>query len=329
VSKIYRLLHDSDHGFSPSKRENGAKGAPMFSRPRVLICTDFSSYADQALITAHRLASKTGGSLHLIHVAELNFYLEEGPYGIKPQVLHEDFLKELKRDLSERMHDQIQRCEVQAQQHIIVGKTVYEGMFSTIKSEKIDLVVMGYKGNKSSDLFHVGSLTTKLASSLPVPLLVVKDLLEMDRIAGLADVTGHAKDVVQTASELSFILPSKLSIVSLHQDFPGLYASQYQEWMGALVKASKEDTDKAINNTHARLKDFLGSVEAEIIVEPTREKSVALHLLEILHDGGYELAVMKRHNKSTLERYLLGSETRKVLDLFRGNLLILPPKKDE
>jgi hypothetical protein len=36
---------------------------------------------------------------------------------------------------------------------------------------------------------------------------------------------------------------------------------------------------------------------------------------------------MRRHQAELLEKILIGSETRRMLEIFHGNLLILPPSQ--
>jgi nucleotide-binding universal stress UspA family protein len=301
----------------------------MFADINMLVCTDFSEAADGAIQAAKKLQARRRGKIHLIHVADIGFYLKHGVYGIKNESVQASFLKELKCDLEERMQDQMQRCQVDAIPHIKIGHGVCEAIISAIREQQIGLVLMGDMGAADNPYFQLGSLTKQMAASCPVPLLVVKDDLQMDKVAGLVDVTETTKEVVLAARELAQALPAKLSLISLWQDLPGLYTGNYQEMIGPLLSTMKIKSEQGMHQIREKIKDFLGpDTKAEVKIETTREKDVALHLAEILHEDSVELAVMKRHQKSPMERFFLGSVTSKLLEIYRGNLLICPPTKE-
>jgi nucleotide-binding universal stress UspA family protein len=302
----------------------------MLARAKILVCTDFSEASDTALRTAGKIGAKAGGEIHLIHAAEIGFYLEHGAYGIMPQSVHESFMLQVQKDLRSRMQEQMQRCGVKCETHIKVGHSASELILAATRDYQINLIVMGDIGASQGHLFQVGSLTKKLAASAPVPLLVAKDVLAMDRVAGLVDVSETTKGVIQAAQDFAQLLDSKLFVISLCQDFPGLYSSHHPEVVGPLVSGTKAESERCCQNTREKIKDFLGpDLAAEIKVEVTRERSIAVHLVEMLHEEGIELAVMKRHQKNAMERFFLGSETSRVLELYRGNLLICPPNQGQ
>jgi len=63
----------------------------------------------------------------------------------------------------------------------------------------------------------------------------------------------------------------------------------------------------------------------KIRVEMTVEKHLAYHLVKILDEDKVDLVVMKRHQKGILDKILIGSETRRMLEIYSGNILVLPP----
>jgi hypothetical protein len=57
----------------------------------------------------------------------------------------------------------------------------------------------------------------------------------------------------------------------------------------------------------------------------TDELQVAYHLVNILQEDQVDVAIMQRHQKKIMDRMMIGSETKRMIELFTGNLLVLPP----
>jgi hypothetical protein len=65
--------------------------------------------------------------------------------------------------------------------------------------------------------------------------------------------------------------------------------------------------------------------KCKIKVGLTEELQVAYHLVNILQEDQVDVAIMQRHQKKIMDRMMIGSETKRMIELFTGNLLVLPP----
>ncbi len=139
---------------------------------KILIPTDFSAVADNALNYAIEIAAKFKSELYLCHVYSINKKLdydwdysdEEQPY---------------KRKMEEKMKlTKLKFTEKIAQKGLSIQTIVEENMilslFSTqVKKHNIDLIVMGSKGASGLEKVIFGSVAATALEMSKVPVLVV------------------------------------------------------------------------------------------------------------------------------------------------------------
>ena len=147
------------------------------------------------------------------------------------------------------------------------------------------------------------------------------------RIAGLVDASSLMKPIISATEEFAFVLSATPEVISLWKNS----ASQFyktapieksrehyhlnEETKGAILKNMADEINRNIDE-HSKCK---------VRVEITDERKVAYHLVKVLEKEQIDLAIMKRHQRNLLEKMFIGSETRRMLELFGGNILVLPP----
>lgn len=291
----------------------------MFSGPKILVCTDFSEGSDKALKVAKDLAHKTKGEIHLLHVAEISFYLNV--CGYLPE-LNEQFLNTITDDIIKMLHEQAYRCGVAADVKVIVKNDVLSGVLEDLKELKADLVIVGSKGTSPELNFYFGSNARKICSVSPVPVLVVNDETRIERVGALVDADHHPEEVLKVAADISKTYHSHLTVISLLQQLPGLYSGNVLEYSSIVVNALRNEGELQLTRNKEKIQKLLGGTETNVIVKATFEKDLGYHLTEILNDEEIQLAVVKKHHKSLLERFVLGSVSARVLELYKGNVLV-------
>ena len=60
-----------------------------------------------------------------------------------------------------------------------------------------------------------------------------------------------------------------------------------------------------------------------MIVSMSCERDLSFHLKEIIEDHDVDLAVLRKRSSSKLEQLILGSVSLRILELFKGNVLVL------
>lgn len=297
----------------------------MLSKPKILVCSDFSPYSDQALKAAEKIRALTNGVLTALNVLELNVSWDWMPETEAPKPISKKAEGDLLSSLHKKLEDQLARNKVKGECHVSTGLPA-STIIQEVIEKQIDLVIMAHKG-KSGSTFLVGSMAEKVIASCPVPLLIIKKPFEEPKVAALIDPNGDLATAVNWAEELSLLLSSNLTVISLFPDIAYHYANFLKQISGPDLPAlSKEQKDNIVKAVTDNIRNIVTKhISAHIRVEFNQEKRVAYHLNSILLDEKIDLAVMKRHQANLLEKIFIGSETRRLLDLYNGNLFILPP----
>lgn len=144
---------------------------------RILVPTDFSKEAENALKVAAQLAKRYDCEIYLMNMLELPFDTAGSDAGITqsgealPESLlfmklaHQRFQKLLQSDYLEgvKVTDTVEFREA------------FEGIIDGVQKYDADLIVMGSAGASGMQEFFVGSNTEKVVRNSDIPVLVVKD----------------------------------------------------------------------------------------------------------------------------------------------------------
>jgi nucleotide-binding universal stress UspA family protein len=299
----------------------------VLSSPNILVCTDFKQTSDFALKSAETIRKKVGGKIYVIHISDIpvnwDWVGQESSFLLNNEKLTADLLKSLKK----MMADQIRRCEVDCTTDVSVGPT-YEGIMESIKKKKPDLVLMGHKGH-SHEVFSLGGIASKVVASAHVPVLVIKKLLyyPLGKVAGLVETTENMKPIILATEEFSFLLSAQAEVISLWKNVTSqFYNLAPVEKVHPLLDLRQEVKDAILNKIRTEITEDLDEhTKCRVRVEITEEKQVAYHLVKILEEDLVDLVIMKRHQRKLIEKIFIGSETRRMLEIFNGNVLVLPP----
>lgn len=298
----------------------------MLNVPKILVCTDFSPESRNALIVAEKIRKKAGGQITLLHVSEhtamWDWISSEGLPSEPDARFEVDLLNTFRKKISE----ELENTGIEGRAEVIIG-VASSVIIQEIEQQKIDLVVIGHRG-RSQTIFHLGSLAQKIIASSPVPVLVAKKS-SLSNVAGLVDPTENMQQIVNWSEELSNLLSCQLAMISVIPDFAAQFLGIGKVGIStALLQLKPDDRIALIKATSEKIKKELDPhTKARIRVEVSPEKKISYHLNSILEDEKIDLVIMRRHQAELLEKILIGSETRRMLEIFHGNLLILPPSQ--
>ncbi len=142
---------------------------PMFQR--IIVPTDFSACAEEALGVAIELARKFDSHLTLVHACEPPTYAYMGmvttPLDLVTPV--QDAAREALRQAAEVLRTKYPSSEAL----LLFGLATVE-LLAAIDSNKADLVVMGTHGRTGITHALLGSIAERLVRTSPVPVLTVR-----------------------------------------------------------------------------------------------------------------------------------------------------------
>jgi nucleotide-binding universal stress UspA family protein len=292
---------------------------------RILVCTDFSPTSELALKAAKDFQIRLKAKLIVLHVVEYPIQWDWSFNQVSTEYFNENFEQELMSAGKKRIDSHLDDLKIEGEGVVYLGNP-FQIIEKMIKDASIDLLIIGHKGRGES-AFILGGLSNKLIASSAIPVFVVKTLLWKNRVAALVDPNSPIRGIITTALELAHLLNCPLEVISLFVDiaarFVGIGKLGYSTKLLGLTSAEREEI---ITDIRERIKRELPSnSEAIIKVEVSIERRFAFHLNSILAGDHTDTVVMRRHEAAFLEKILIGSETRRMIEIFEGNLMILPP----
>jgi nucleotide-binding universal stress UspA family protein len=285
---------------------------------RVLAATDLSAPARHAAERAALLASETGATLDLIHVATLapleSFRrLVAGiPVELEERVL--DAAREKVRELAAALQE---AHGVRAGTHVVAGPLLSR---IAAHADAADLVVLGARGASFMRHLLLGSTAERMIKRASRPTLVVKQAAH-DRYQTVlvpVDFSPHSVPAVRTARATA----PGADIVLLHAfevPFEGTLRSTgvREETIGHYRAAAKE---AAAHRLRSLCREAgLSEHETRLMIvhgDPT------LNIIEQEQEQDCDLIAIGKHGESPLEELLLGSVTKHVLAESQCDVLV-------
>ncbi len=297
----------------------------MLSTPKILTCTDFSLCSKLALKAGERLRVLSKGELEVLHVLDYPTAMDWVSDAIFSPGFSRKTSEEIKKKTERVLQEQMNSCEVQGSAIVLQGSPITE-IEREIVEKKIDLIVIGHVGNSKSS-FQLGNVAEKVVATSKVPVLIVKSDLKSTRIGALVPPKAPMNKIISWAEEFSYLLSTELVVVSLFKDpFPQITQENRVGLKPDVVDFIQQQRQESMETTELLIRKELNRcVGARLIVQGNDDLRVAGKLISILEAEGVDLVVMQRHHSRPLERIIIGSETKRMLEVFPGNLLILPP----
>jgi nucleotide-binding universal stress UspA family protein len=138
----------------------------------ILVPTDFSEDADQALNYAIELAQKLQARLTLLHV----IYLATTAVGSLLAYSLEGYLQAMEAEAREQMQTLLKRVHQAGLQGetVMIHGVPFQAILDTAKKKAVDLIVMGTHGRTGLTHILMGSVAERVVRMTPCPVLVTR-----------------------------------------------------------------------------------------------------------------------------------------------------------
>ncbi len=189
---------------------------------KILVPTDFSEQAYNAVLLASELARRNSASIQLVHVVEYPASSSFNALGTGAmEGVDNAYLLDLMENVKQQMEDLLKDPILEG---IVVSSDIRVGnpftsISSDIASADVDLVVMGTQGSSGIEETLLGSNAEKVVRLSKCPVITVKDKVNIGQIKNIAFATSlrdnHAK-LIHELKKLQETFNATLHIVRVN-----------------------------------------------------------------------------------------------------------------
>jgi nucleotide-binding universal stress UspA family protein len=183
---------------------------------RILVPTDFSEHAEDALKVAAQIAKKNNSEIIILHTLELPSQMSDaitGGISIPETMLFMKKANEMLSKIAERAYlDGLTIIEM------VKLDRPAEGIAKVSNEHEIDLIVMGSHGSSGFEELVIGSNTEKVVRHSEIPVLVIKkhmDAFKTTNFVFASDFSKETEKPFKKLIEFTKFFDSKLHLVMI------------------------------------------------------------------------------------------------------------------
>ena len=253
----------------------------------ILVLTDFSNEAGNALDFAAQIAEKSDGNVHVLNVVEIPVSAVADPMGAPViQNWSADFIKTIK-EANKGKFEGIPakyegKCKVEC--HVEVG-VMLDTSLEFIDNHGIDLIVMGTKGATGLKEIFIGSNAEKVVRYAPCPVITLTQktsLEDIDMMVFGLDLSGHEKTVIPELKTLQQALDITIHFIYINTPHVLINEEEVIEKMRYFVRENEFD-NYTVNVRKSIQRDvgiieFAKEVSADMIGMASNRRKGLAHL---------------------------------------------------
>jgi len=183
---------------------------------RILVPTDFSEHAEDALKVAAQIAQKNDSEVIVLHMLELPQQMNDAILGgtsIPETMLFMKKANEMLDEISSRPYlDGIPVTEI-----VKIDKPIH-GITQVSKDYDVDLIIMGSHGSSGVEELLIGSNTEKVVRNSEIPVLVIKkdiSSFKINNIVFASDFSEETKKPFEKLLNFTKFFESKIHLVTI------------------------------------------------------------------------------------------------------------------
>lgn len=255
---------------------------------KILVPTDFSGFANNALEVAADIALKTNASIMLLHANEKMVTATPlAEYYLYDKAIEDEYLdmvnESLKKTLAEIAdNDKFARVKIET---AVIGGPMVSVIEEVVKDHAIDLIVMGTRGASGMEEFFIGSNTEKVIRRAPCLVLALpKAVTSFSKIVFPTTLKEDQKGAFSALAELQDIFHGEITLLYLNnpshlKDNAAIEARKNELLKAtALGKATLFVSDADVFNEEEAILDFAHQQKADLIVMATHQRRGLAHM---------------------------------------------------
>lgn len=315
---------------------------------RIIVPLDGSSRAEQALPVAARIAHASGGSLHLLQV--ISPVVDYGGLAPVSMVTEQSTIAEMAQstDYLTILAASPMLAGVQVTSEVMFGSPAWH-IQECAESQNANLIVLCSHGRTGFTRWALGSVAHQLVHQSSVPILVLREHETNSLLAHGDDAQSFRILVPLDGSELaeSALLPAAYLTAAMAAPAHGtLHLVQVVKSLpttaeeGFVSKLNEEALQRAktyLATTAEHVQATMKELKLSVTYAVEYERDVVSTLMNVAEQkgekkatedvGGCDLIAISTHGRSGLQRLIMGSVTDRLLNVTKGPMLIVRPRK--
>lgn len=296
---------------------------------RILVPTDFSACAANALTQGLALARQHGAELCFLHVMMSH---DEDPYSLVYQVADRHAIHrqqtELCRGTMQEILAEHDTAGVEVSERRTRAFSIAPAILETIDELDVDLVVMGAHGRRGLRRLLLGSIAEEVVRLASCPVLTVREDSEAvrvppDRIVVPVDFSPHSRRALAVAKRMAAV-GTRLDLVHVVENpiLPHAYDPQPGDAERFTFPVIARRVEEAIAGWVAEL----GGPEVVCQVE-VLEGRAADAITDYAAKADADLVVIATHGLTGLDHLLMGSVSERVVRMAPCPVLTLKDRE--
>ncbi len=298
-------------------------GSNSLSIGPILVASDFSEAADEAIRQAHLWATREDRELSALHVMAGAVPM----HALFPQ-LHQTDANEivaLERDLAERLSERIRHCTGRnldaARVHVDFGDP-YAAIVKKAEELGVSLLVIGGSGATGLKRVFLGSVAQKVVRHAHCSVLVARHAVAGSVVLVATDLSDPALPAVQIAAHEAKTRGMPLVMMHNIDLWPSVVSGL--ALLGPIPLAPGEEMVAEQKAALLRImQSQLDRLELRAQLEITTEGNPAAGIVRKADDQRAELLVLASRGRTGLSRLALGSVAEEVLHYAHCSVLIV------
>lgn len=253
----------------------------------ILVPTDFSEKADDALRFALQFNEKVNGKIILMHVLDFpsSSFNTVGEMDLSDAetLFHAEFIKGVVQRL-EDLKASVKEKGQELETRIKFGNP-YVSISKEIASEKVNYIIMGSSGASGLQEVFIGSVAEKVIRNAECPVIVVKGptkIADMKNFVFASDLSSEQDIIAEKAKDIQELLDLNMHLVKVKTPHNLLTESEANKQLDEFAERNylHRFTKNSITADYSDegIVDFAESIDAGMIVMGTHGKTGLAHI---------------------------------------------------
>ncbi|MDX2305837.1 MAG: universal stress protein [Microscillaceae bacterium] len=186
---------------------------------KILVPTDFSSFADNALKVALGFARRTQAEIVLLNVILAPSHVtiecsEEGTH--LGTTSDQGYFEQVIGHLQDTLRDIIQGLDYEKVSYQIRSGNITQAIMAYVENNQIDMIVMGTQGDSNYDALFVGSNAEKVVQLADCPVITIRNVegeVRFDDIVFATDLMVSKHQPIDSIKQIQALYDAKLHLV--------------------------------------------------------------------------------------------------------------------